>query len=394
MLKRKLLNLVRGNELLQALIRRRMLAILVFLPGLLLMVAYTARQPALYQSSASVLIENYGKSITAPSVTSGVTPEAARAQRGLAESRPVILRLARSEPSLGSFSEPGLPPGFSTYTDGQLLYLQVVDADPQRAARLANAWSAAFVDEMTQRAPTLEAKRVLDKSVPALQQEWVVKQKALNDFERNTQYDPSEFERSAMWKTVDELRQQVNNKEIALAALRAEQDMLALMKAPEELLQIPRARTDVALHSHIKVLEERRSRLLNVMELYKAGSQEYLNAEQGVVAARKALETYAEHMQRLVALEVQKAENESRRLEELLKKAEVQLDGLKAARLGAADALQKGQLAPEEAEIGGKAQHPIPLVARPVTCPPRPANMPAAGQKRSQPRIDRPSRRD
>jgi hypothetical protein len=72
----------------------------------------------------------------------------------------------------------------------------------------------------------------------------------------------------------------------------------------------------------------------------------------------------------------------------------MQLDGVEAGRLGAADPLQERQLAPEKTEIGGKAQHHIPLAARPLTCPPRPANMPAGGQKRSQPRIDRPSRRD
>src|SRR5258706_1073890 len=74
-----------------------------------------------------------------------------------------------SEEKFAASATSPIPPQFEARIEEQMLYLQVIDGDPERAAKFANAWADAFVEAMTQRtqAPRLKARDQLDKSVTA-----------------------------------------------------------------------------------------------------------------------------------------------------------------------------------------------------------------------------------
>ena len=110
----------------RALWRHKLLVVLVMSAGLALTVAWTLRQPKIYRCTASVLLESNSDSFfTRPQEMA--TPEAIRAQRTLAESRPVLRRIQVPGFKFLEGSLNPVPPGFEARVEGQLLYLGVQD---------------------------------------------------------------------------------------------------------------------------------------------------------------------------------------------------------------------------------------------------------------------------
>jgi polysaccharide biosynthesis transport protein len=314
--------------------RYALILVSIVAAGVGVVALYTSRMPVLYRSTASVLIESREPTITGTPMTANdsLPPEAGKAQRVIAESQPVLRRISDSTGIAIKPASPqvALPNGFETRIEGQLLYLSVNDTDPVRAAELANSWAAAFVEKMKQRAPSLEAQKVLEKSVPLLQKRWLEKQEQLGQFERENKFVAGEIERSPAWRTVEELSARLNSKNIELSTLLAERDVLSASESAEEILQLPRAQGDVRLSSHRRLLEERRARWLDARERFKPGAPEIDSASEGVQFARRELEESAKTLLKQVSLAVQQIENERNRLASLLKFSETQLSELKA----------------------------------------------------------------
>ena len=237
------------SELLVALVRHKLLAACLVILGLGLTAGYTASRPVLYRSTASVLIENFNRSFMSYE-DQGITyvQDVTKAQRILAQSRPVILRTIEiSGETVEITSENSLPNGFEARVDGQLLYLQVVDQKPERAMKLANAWSDAYVKEMTLRAQM--PKAFMDKSLEERRKDWMAKQDALNKFKREANFDPKDYETNPVKKNYDELSTKLNDITVQLASLEAERQVL--VNSAEDstaILQIPRAKTDTTLN--------------------------------------------------------------------------------------------------------------------------------------------------
>jgi capsular exopolysaccharide synthesis family protein len=322
------------GELLASVERHKYLLVFIVICGLCLTGWYTRRLPLLYMSRASVLIENPSRASTTADPQLAINVEVSRAQALLAESAPVISRMLELS---GDKMEPGsgspVSPTLEARIEEQLLYLQVTDGNPERAARMSNAWAHAFVEEMTRRieAPGVSARDFLNKSLPELRRDWIAKQEALSKFERETFFDPKEFETHPVRALVQELGLKLNSKNVELATLQAEKDMvLSKEKSPLELMQLPRVKNDPTLQAYQRQLEYLRSQLLDARVMYKADSsqvtlleEKYQKAEEG---ARAGLKTLGEQ----ITFEMSRIELERDRLGVLLKDAKIEFETLKS----------------------------------------------------------------
>jgi succinoglycan biosynthesis transport protein ExoP len=321
------------GQLWNAVKRHKLWIVLAAVMGLSAAGWYTRRQPKLYSSRASVLIEN-------PSVGNGATDshlainvEVTRAQALLAESAPVIARtLELSGEKLQPNNDSPVAPALTARIEEQLLYLEVTDGSPNRAAKIANAWASAFVEEMTARIkhPGVVARDFINKSLPELRREWMKKQEALNTFERESFFDPKEFEHHPIRSLVEELGAKLNEKNVQLATLAAERDMVdSKAKSVLELMQLPRVQHDPTMVSYRQQLEQLRTQMLDAKVMYKPDSpqvttlqEKYQRAEEG---AREALA----NLKQQIAFEIERAELERDRLQGLQTDARKEFEGLK-----------------------------------------------------------------
>ena len=83
------------KQLWMEILRRKLMVIAIIVIGMAITYAYTAAQPVLFRSTASLLIENFvptALQVTNPYNEMGISQEVIKANRILAESRPVIER--------------------------------------------------------------------------------------------------------------------------------------------------------------------------------------------------------------------------------------------------------------------------------------------------------------
>src|SRR4029079_18358593 len=110
-------------QLLAAVSRHKILLLFIVIAGLCLTGCSTRRQPLLYMSRASVLIENPSRGTSAADAQLAINVEVTRAQALLAESAPVISRLLELS---GDKLEPGsgspVAPALEARIEEQLLY--------------------------------------------------------------------------------------------------------------------------------------------------------------------------------------------------------------------------------------------------------------------------------
>ena len=311
--------------------RHKLLIVFITLLSIAGAAWYTSRLPKLYSSRAGVLIEN-------PSHNGGdshlqVNVEVTRAQALLAESAPVVYRMLEiSGEKLAPNAKSAVAPAMDAHIEEQMLYLQVTDGDADRASKMANAWAQAFVEEMTKRmkAPGEIARTFINKSLPELRREWMSKQEALNKFERESFFDPKEYDQHPVRALVQELGAKLNDKNVELATLQAEKDMVtARAGSVLDLMQLPRVQKDPTLQTYQHQLEQLRGQLLDARVMYKPDSpqvkvieEKYTRAEQG---ARDALKSLSQQ----IVFEIQRSELERDRLQTLLTDAKQEFETLK-----------------------------------------------------------------
>ncbi|MCX7806685.1 MAG: hypothetical protein N3A38_16085, partial [Planctomycetota bacterium] len=323
------------REVLNALSRHRFAAVTVLLVGMGLAAAYTATRPVLYRSTASVLIEEYTRNIISlERQVIRLSPEVTKAQKVLAESRPVLVRASEiSGLRLRDAEGERMPVSFDARVDGQLLYLDVLDEDPDRAAKLANAWAQAFVEEMGRRSrlTSLQARTFLEKSLPELRNDWIAKQEALIRFEKEFNFDVRQFEQHPLRSRYEELGKKLDDINAQLAALEAELGILEDESIPVEVrLQTPRARNDPATQTLLRQFEERRARVMDLRMSYKPDSQEVRAAEEILREFVDYLRAAVERIAAQVRIEMRGAMETRDRLDVMYADAEKSFDALKA----------------------------------------------------------------
>ena len=323
------------KEILSALSRHRLAAATVLLAGMGITTAYTASRPVMYKATASVLIEEYTRNIISlERQVIRLSPEVTKAQKILAESRPVIARAFEiSGVHIPDASEGYISRSFSSFVDGQLLYMDVLDKNADRAAKLANAWAQAFVEEMGRRSKltSIQARTFLEKSLPEMRNDWIAKQEALIRFEKESNFDMRSFEQHPIRTRYEELAKKLYDINARLAALEAELSILEDESIPVETrLQMPRSRGDQATQMLLRQLEERKARVVDLKISYKPDSHEVRSAEEMLREFGERLRAAAERILAQVKIEVREALETRDRLEAMYADAEKAFDAMKA----------------------------------------------------------------
>jgi len=228
-------------------------------------VAYTFIARPTYRAQASVLIENKSASIVGQAGEGvSVSRDVTQAQQSLANSPPILNRAAAQvrtteweEVKSAEIADPLIPyeeDRVSAIVQGQLLVLRVLNQDPEKSAQLANAWAAAFVDEMNRResAGAVYASEFLSDNLPAKQDEWLKAVDALHQFQKETRFDPKEAEKHPLNQHYAYLGQQLKETQVRHARIQAESESWkAAQSDMNRMFQHSRARHD---HS-VKALE-------------------------------------------------------------------------------------------------------------------------------------------
>ena len=314
--------------------RHKLLIASVVIIGVATAAYYTSRQAKLYSSRAAVLIENPTLGGSNSDAHLAINVEVTRGQALLAESAPVIARtLELSGEKLAPNAESSVAPVLTARIEEQLLYLEVVDGSPTRAAKIANAWSKAFVEEMSARikAPGVAAQEFLNKSLPELRRDWLSKQEALNKFERESYFDPKEYDHHPVRTMVEELGTKLNAKNMELAALNAEKDLVeAKADTPLELMQLSRVQHDPIMLSYQQQLDQLRSQLLDAKVTFKPDSPQMRTLQEKYDRAQDGAREALKNVKKSIQFETQRGIMERDRLQALLTDARQQFEGLKA----------------------------------------------------------------
>ena len=289
------------KQLWMEILRRKFMVATVLIIGLAVTYAYTVAQPVLYSSSASLLIENFVptqmQTINQFNDMS-VSPDVIKANRILAESRPVrdraskLAQLELGEPATAKVAD------FQARSDGQLLYLQVLDTDPNRAMVYANAWSAAFVSEMKDRG----MKKVVDITaayktvVPRLLEDWHIKLGALQRFEHDNNFNAKDYDINHLFEILKPVGQLLEEKKSALNDLKAE--ITFLSEPPRELAYddlkaLQSAKNDPDFIAFKAELERSRVQLRDALEKFQETNPEIAAKRKRIVDAQLDLDSAA-----------------------------------------------------------------------------------------------------
>ncbi|MCW8132582.1 MAG: polysaccharide biosynthesis tyrosine autokinase [Planctomycetota bacterium] len=356
--------------------RHRQLAAVILASCVLAAGVYTAMQIPLFIASTSVLIENRNQRIVGD-VEIGVwlDQEEAKAQRILAKSRPVLERAAQlmvekgyrpgknADEVLGEFGN------VDAKAQGRLLILEVVDSEPARAQELANCWNQAFVEESRdrQRSSSIYTRDFLGKQLPALRQDWIKKQEALQNFQIESNFIPHASETHPVNKRYAELDQKLKDAKLRLNGLMTESRLWEESKSKlDQVLQLPRVRNDRNILAYEILIQAQRKRLIELKQDYDANSLEVQKAQRTLrdleSEERQALDAVFTQL----AFDLRMAQDEMQQLSTLFAAAEKEYTTLqsKSARYqqlaGDAQMAQKQyeELAQRqgEADVAGKVE--------------------------------------
>lgn len=321
--------------------RRKGLGFLVLIVVVLGAGAYTALSKQIYRATSSVLIENKVQQIV-PNAETGVwlTKDVTKAQRSLAMSLPVMKRAAEiagaTKGQKGDGKDRGSPfsgQGTSARIDGQLLSLTVTSEDPKRAAGLANAWSNAFVEEMTRRdrSGSVYTHDFLEGKLPELRKKWQESQRKLHAFRLESNFDPKGLEDSPVTQRVRQYSLDLADKGMEVARLRSR--VKAWEAAKEDLdlmLQMRRASEKKSiLIYHERMLRQARTQLVELRQRFLPNSKEVRKAEAALreheSLCRKELTAVAEK----VRMDLMAKEEEEKELKRLYQEAKAEYEELK-----------------------------------------------------------------
>ncbi|MEI6234077.1 MAG: polysaccharide biosynthesis tyrosine autokinase, partial [Planctomycetota bacterium] len=289
------------KQLMMEVVRRKFLVATILIVGLGITYTYTAAQPVLYNSTASLLIESFvptqGQTINNYNEMS-VSPDVIKANRILAESRPVRERafnLAQEklgEPETAKIND------MQARSDGQLLYLQVLDTDPKRAAAYANAWSDAFVAEMKDRGlKKVEGIGAAYKQiVPKLLETWHNKTVELQKFEKENNFNAKDYDLTHLFEMLKPVGQALEEKKAALNDLKAEITFLSEPKREltyDDLKSLQSAKSDPDFIAFKAEVERSRIMLRETQEKFQPEHAEVVAKKKRVTDAQKDLDDAA-----------------------------------------------------------------------------------------------------
>ena len=304
---------------------------------------YTALLTPLYGGRTSVLIENRTPAIiqnasggTAASAV--LSREVTEAQRVLAQTRPVLDRAAQIA---GRNRADGSPRDKVSYgkgraeamIDSQLLVLSVYNEDPQDAADLANAWAAAFVEEMgrKEQSATVYTRDFLDKQIPALREAWIKKETELQQFQVESKFDPREVEMHPVRQRYAQLAQKLTDAEARKALLmNAAKACNSAQANPRVLSLIPRVREDPTVAGYAKLIQEQRTRLAELQNDYEANSPVIAKAERRLKELEELIRQPLQDVSDAITAELRAAEEEAKELAGLVEQARQEFDSLKS----------------------------------------------------------------
>lgn len=284
--------------------RRKLMTAAIVVMGVALTALYTSWQPVLYRSTSSLLIENFVptfQSVTNPYSDLSISADVIKANRILAESRPV-LDTARKNAQAALKERDNTPDvDYSAHSDGQLLYLQVLDTDAARATVYANAWSDAFIEEMKKRAmePVETIFAQFREMVPKLRDDYQKKLKTLQDFEEKNHFNSKEYEINLDNQKLRRLETEESRLRLELNNLKHMQSWIQGLRAVtyEDLKVIPEAKNDADL-AHTKAEYERcRMALREAREKYREGTKE---GETELIPKKESLEAAGKDLDKAV----------------------------------------------------------------------------------------------
>jgi capsular exopolysaccharide synthesis family protein len=318
--------------------RYRSMGLLITTCVMTAVVLYSSQMNPVYKGCASVLIENKSSTIlSSVQQTVDFSRDLALAQKALALSKPVIERAAESANiaswNLPDYDEDPLAPlnekSANARIEGQLLILEVLNTDPERAALLANAWMNAFVDEMArrQRSASAYASGFLDNQLPTLKKDWTSKQTALQNFVIETNFDRKEAEYHPIYKQYIDLNSKITETHIKLATLKSEATAWDnAQRKLEVLFQLPRARNNQNILAYEKLIQDKRREIIELRQNFDTQGDKVKRAEAALTdletLCRKELETAGEQLKLEILIE-----------ENALSKMEALFQGFKAEYL-------------------------------------------------------------
>ena len=120
-------------------------------------------------------------------------------------------------------------PSFEARAESALIYFSVTDLDPNVAAKLANAWAVAFIDEIDERSRS--GGEIMEKSLATdlaeKRKAYEEKTKALTDFLKNKSFDPDLFKTDPIHLAVSDYEQKIRLNEEMLTTLETEVKLIA-----------------------------------------------------------------------------------------------------------------------------------------------------------------------
>jgi polysaccharide biosynthesis transport protein len=271
--------------------RYRSMCLLITICVMTAVVLYSYLMKPVYMGCASVLIENKSSTILSNvQQTVEFSRDLALAQKALALSKPVLERAAEAagivEWKLPDYEDDPLAPlnekVANARIEGQLLILEVLNTNPERAALLANAWMNAFVDEMArrQRSASAYASGFLDNQMPALRKEWMGRQTALQNFLIETNFDRKEAEYHPVYKQYIDLNSKITEVQIKLASLKSEAIAWADGESKlEALFPLPRARSDQKILAYEKLIQDKKHEIIELRQNFDRQGDKVKRAE-------------------------------------------------------------------------------------------------------------------
>jgi capsular exopolysaccharide synthesis family protein len=281
------------KQLWMEILRRKFMVMIILIIGLAITYAYTVVQPVLYSSSASLLIENFvpTQMQTIQQFTDSVSPD-------VAESRPVRERARKlAQQELGEDVEANVA-DYQARSDGQLLYLQVLDTDPNRAMVYANSWSDAFVAEMKDRG----MKKVVDITaayktvVPRLLEDWHQKLALLQKFEHDNNFNAKDYDINHLFEILKPVGQLLEEKKATVNDLKAEIKFLSEPPRDltyDDLKALQSAKNDPDFIAFKAELERSRVQLRDALEKFQESNPEVAAKRRRIVDAQKDLDAAA-----------------------------------------------------------------------------------------------------
>ena len=247
--------------------RYKILVASVIIIGTLASVIYTSRILKRYRSVSSAFLDNFSTQ-NAFDFSSPSSTDFSRPHKTLAESRQVKeLAVARTKSNPELFGNCMM----EARVDGALIYLSVIDGDPQVAAVLANGWLDAFIEELSRRSRSGGeiVQNTYMEQLKIDQGKLDLANQKQQDYYTATKYDPSLFLNDPIHQEVSRLELDRSKAEDMLRTLT---DELAAFDDANiktvKLSQLEHVKADLAFTDRLSKFREAESKLSEMKAIF------------------------------------------------------------------------------------------------------------------------------